>query len=307
MDNVLSWVDRYRRLAPVTAISVERVRFDMQAMQTSDIEGVQYQQGELRGYEVREYLLEKQGRCCAYCGAKDVPLQVEHIRPKALGGSDRVSNLTLTCQPCNQKKGAQRVEAFLADRPEVLKRVLARAKAHLDGAAAVNATRNAIFFALRATGLPIAASSGGRTKWNRSRLGVPKTHALDAVCVGAVDEVVDWQVPVLSIKAMGRGSYQRTRMTADGFPRGYLMRTKSVHGFQTGDIVRADVPKGKKVGTYTGRVAIRETGSFNIQTGSGVVQGISHKHCRIIHRVDGYAYTQTDGSALRADRVSSPT
>jgi hypothetical protein len=307
MDNVLSWVDRYHRLAPVTGVSIERVRFDMQALETPDIEGVQYQQGELRGYEVREYLLEKNGRCCAYCGAKDIPLQVEHIRPKALGGSDRVSNLTLACQPCNQRKGSQRVEDFLVDRPEVLRRILARAKAPLDGAAAVNATRNAIFFALRATGLPVESSSGGRTKFNRSRLGIPKTHALDATCVGAVDEVVDWQIPVLSIKAMGRGAYQRTRVTADGFPRGYLMRTKSVHGFQTGDIVRADVPKGKRVGTYTGRVAVRETGSFNIQTGSGVVQGISHRHCRIIHRVDGYAYTQTDGSSLRADRVSSPT
>jgi 5-methylcytosine-specific restriction endonuclease McrA len=307
MDNVLSWVDRYRRLSRVTAISIERVRFDMQAMQTPDIEGVQYQQGELLGYEVREYLLEKNGRCCAYCGTKDAPLQVEHIRPKALGGSDRISNLTLACQPCNQRKGSQRVEDFLADRPEVLKRVLARAKAPLDGAAAVNTTRNAIFFALRATGLPVETSSGGRTKWNRSRLGIPKTHALDAACVGAVDAVVDWQVPVLSIKAMGRGSYQRTRVTADGFPRGKLMRRKAVHGFQTGDIVRADVPNGKKTGTYVGRVAVRETGSFNIQTGSGVVQGISHRHCRAIHRVDGYAYTQTDGSSLRADRVSSPT
>ncbi len=307
MDNVLSWVDRYRRLVPVTGISIERVRFDMQAMETPDIEGVQYQQGELVGYEVREYLLEKHGRCCVYCGVKGVPLQVEHIRPKALGGSDRISNLTLACQPCNQRKGSQRVEAFLADRPEVLKRVLARAKAPLDGAAAVNATRNAIVFALRGTGLPVEASSGGRTKWNRSRLGVPKTHDLDAACVGRVDEVVNWQVPVLSIKAMGRGSYQRTRVTADGFPRGYLMRTKSVHGFQTGDIVRADVPKGKRMGVHVGRVAVRETGSFNIQTGSGVVQGISHKHCQILHRVDGYAYTQTDGSALRADRVSSPT
>ncbi len=307
MNNVLSWVDRYRRLVPVTGISIENVRFDMQAMQNPEIEGVQYQQGELRGYEVREYLLETHGRCCAYCGAEGVLLQVEHIRPKALGGSDRVSNLTLACQTCNQRKGSQRVEDFLADRPEVLKRVLARAKAPLDGAAAVNATRKAIVAALRATGLPVETGSGGRTKFNRSRLGIPKTHALDAACVGTVDEVVDWQVPVLFIKAMGRGSYQRTRVTAAGFPRGHLMRRKSVHGFQTGDIVRADVPTGKKAGIHVGRVAVRETGSFNIQTGSGVVQGISHRYCRILHRVDGYGYPQIDGSALRADRVSSPT
>ena len=68
------------------------------------------------------------------------------------------------------------------------------------------------------------------------------------------------------------------------------MREKSVNGFRTGDLVRADVPKGKKTGVHTGRVAVRRTGSFNIQTGSDVVQGISHKHCRLLQRSDGYGY-----------------
>jgi 5-methylcytosine-specific restriction endonuclease McrA len=54
-------------------------------------QGVQYQQGTLAGYEVREYLLEKWHRQCAYCGAVNVPLQIEHIVPKAKGGSDRVT------------------------------------------------------------------------------------------------------------------------------------------------------------------------------------------------------------------------
>ncbi|SEQ16914.1 hypothetical protein SAMN05421693_1193 [Ectothiorhodospira magna] len=39
-----------------------------------------------------------------------------------------------------------------------------------------------------------------------------------------------------------------------------------------------------------GRVAIRATGSFNIQTRKGVVQGISHRHCRLLQRADGYAF-----------------
>jgi hypothetical protein len=68
------------------------------------------------------------------------------------------------------------------------------------------------------------------------------------------------------------------------------MRTKCVKGFVTGDLVRAEVPKGKKAGSYLGRVAIRATGSFNIQTGTEVVQGISHKHCRQVQRADGYGY-----------------
>ena len=54
--------------------------------------------------------------------------------------------------------------------------------------------------------------------------------------------------------------------------------------------VRAIVPTGKKAGTYTGRVAIRKTGSFNVQAEHGAVQGISHKYCTLIQRSDGYGY-----------------
>jgi hypothetical protein len=52
--------------------------------------------------------------------------------------------------------------------------------------------------------------------------------------------------------------------------------------------VRAVVTNGKKAGRYTGRVAVRASGSFNLTTRTGTVQGISFKHCRLIHRCDGY-------------------
>ena len=69
------------------------------------------------------------------------------------------------------------------------------------------------------------------------------------------------------------------------------MRKKSVHGFQTGDIVQAQVPSGRHKGNHRGRVAIRATGSFNIQTPKGLIQGVSHRRCRIIWRADGYSYS----------------
>lgn len=290
VDTTTAWVVRLCRLAPVTGITMERVLFDMQAMENPEIGGVEYQQGALQGYEVREYLLEKWQRCCAYCGARNVPLELDHIRPKSRGGSDRVSNLTLACRDCNQTKGNQRVEVFLANDPKRLQRIKIQAKAPLADAAAVNSTRWVLFRQLQATGLPVITSSGARTKYNRQRLGIPKTHALDAACVGQVTAVTHWNVPTLTVRATGRGSYQRTRLNRFGFPRGYLMRQKQVKGFQTGDLVQANVPTGKKAGTYQGRVAIRATGSFNIQTREGVVQGISHRHCRLLQRADGYGY-----------------
>ena len=291
VHTTLSWVSKLTRFAPLSGISTELVKFDMQLMQNPEISGVAYQQGELQGYEVREYLLEKWGRKCAYCDKQQVPLQAGHIEARANGGSNRVSNLTLACQPCNQKKGAQPVHEFLKHDPARLASITAKAKTPLRDAAAVNATRWKLLESLKEAGLVVETGSGGRTKFNRSRLGIPKTHALDAVCVGQVNAAEGWQRPTLEIKCTGRGSYQRTRATAQGFPRGYLMRQKQIHGFQTGDLIKAVVPSGKKTGIHVGRVAVRASGSFNIQTSQGVVQGIAHRHCKIMQRNDGYGYS----------------
>ena len=302
----MAWVEKLRRLAPVTGLSQELVRFDLQRIENPEIAEVEYQQGTLAGYEAREYLLEKWGRTCAYCGATNVPLEIDHIHPRSRGGSDRISNLTLACRPCNEKKGTRPIEEFLAKKPEHLSKILARAKAPLKDAAAVNATRWVLFGQLKATGLPVEIASGGRTKFNRTRLGLPKTHSLDAACVGNVDRIEGVTQPCLSIKASGRGSYQRTRLDAFGFPRGYLPRTKAHFGFQTEDRVRAVVPSGKNAGIHVGRVAVRASGHFNIQTGSEVVQGIAHRFCRTLQRADGYGYLVETFKQKRGAHSSPP-
>ena len=287
VDNIVTWVKRLGMVSHTTAISMELVRFDLQQMDHPEISGVEYQQGELAGYEVREYLLEKFNRRCAYCKAENVPMQIEHIVPRARGGSNRVSNLTIACAPCNQKKGAMTAEEF--GHPEVYR----QAKQPLKDAAAVNATRWRLYEALQQSGMPIEVGSGGRTKFNRSCLGLPKDHWIDAACVGASTPA--WlyigKVKPLVITATGHGSRQMCRMDTYGFSRTGAKGAKKVFGFQTGDMVRAVVTSGSKVGTYVGKVAVRTTGSFNITTTTGTVQGISHKYCRIIHHADGYTYT----------------
>ncbi|MBV8229902.1 MAG: RRXRR domain-containing protein, partial [Planctomycetaceae bacterium] len=75
VSNVMTWVARLRRLVPVAALSQELVKFDLQKVQDPEISGVAYQQGTLAGSELREYLLEKFDRTCAYCGKADVPLE----------------------------------------------------------------------------------------------------------------------------------------------------------------------------------------------------------------------------------------
>jgi 5-methylcytosine-specific restriction endonuclease McrA len=308
--NVVTWVRRLIRLCPIVAISQELVRFDLQQMENPEIAGIEYQQGTLLGYQIREYLLEKWERQCAYCDATDVPLEVEHLLCKARGGTNRVSNLTLACESCNIKKGTRLIEDFLASQPERLSRILTQAKATLKDAAVVNATRWALFERLKALGLPVECGSGGLTKFNRIIRGLPKTHWGDAACVGrSTPESLDVRgIVPLHITATGHGSRQMCRMDKYGFPRTGPKQAKRVKGFQTGDTVRAVITVGKKQGTHVGRVAVRASGSFNIVTEQTTVQGVSHRFCTVLQRGDGYRYGQGNPcpSSIQGTPASSP-
>ncbi|MEA5566639.1 RNA-guided endonuclease IscB [Anabaena sp. UHCC 0399] len=291
IENIKTWVSRLRKIAPIQFISQELVKFDMQLIRHPDIQGKEYQQGELAGYETRQYLLEKWHRECAYCGIKDVPLQIEHIQPRAKGGSNSITNLTLSCAKCNTKKATKDIRDFLKKDPVRLNKILNHAKKPLADAAAVNTTRFALLETLKATGLPLETGSGGLTKFNRTQRGLNKSHWLDAACVGGSTPILKIKgVRPLLITANGHGTRQSCRTNKYGFPIRHCSRTKFHFGFQTGDIVKAVVIQGKKVGTYVGRIATRATGSFNVSTTQGLIQGISYKYCKTIHKKDGYAY-----------------
>ncbi|MEQ9668815.1 RNA-guided endonuclease IscB, partial [Coleofasciculus sp. G2-EDA-02] len=289
--NIETWVRRIKKLCPISAISQELVRFDLQQMQNPEISGVEYQRGELFGFEVKEYLLAKWNRKCAYCEVENVPFEIEHILAKSKGGSNRVSNLCLSCHSCNQAKGNRPVEEFLKKKPGVLKRVLAQAKAPLKDAAAVNATRWELYRRLQSTGLPVEVGSGGRTKFNRKTRGIEKAHAFDAACVGAStpERLLIRGIKPLKIAAKGRGTRQRCRPDKYGFPKAHAPKAKYFQGFQTGDIVKADVQKGKFAGQYIGRIAIRFRPSFVLQLPTQKFD-VHPKYLRTIHKADGYEY-----------------
>lgn len=291
VENIKTWVEKLRKFAPIQAISQELVRFDMQLMRNPDIQGKEYQQGTLAGYETREYLLEKWGRQCVYCGAKDVPFQVEHIYPRAKGGSNSITNLTLSCEKCNIKKGTKDIKDFLKKDTAKLQKILPQAKRPLADAASVNTTRWALLEVLNDTGLSVETGSGGLTKFNRIQQKLEKTHWLDAACVGKSTPILNIKgVKPLLITANGHGTKQMAGTDKFGFPSRHRTNKQIHYGFQTGDIIKSVVTSGKKVGEYIGRVLCRATGSFDIATKTGRISGINHKYCLAIHKKDGYSY-----------------
>lgn len=285
----VTWVKRLMRYAPITELWIEKVKFDMQQMQNPEISGIEYQQGTLWGYQVREYLLEKWSRECTYCGKKDVSLQIEHIQPKSKGGSNRVSNLCLACEKCNQKKGNKQVEEFLRKKPEQIQKIKSQSRKPLQEATVVNATRNKLVKVLRLL-LPTKTATGAQTKYNRIKLNLDKQHWIDAACVGDVENLKFLTTQPLKIKCNGHGTRQMCGTDKFGFPNRHRTNKQIHFGFQTGDIIKAVVTKGKKVGEYVGRVLCRATGSFDIATNAKRISGISHKYCSAIHKKDGYSY-----------------
>ncbi len=225
---------------------------------------------------------------------KNVPLEVEHIIPKSRGGTDRIDNLAIACRECNQEKDNKTAAEF--GFPDVQKQV----KKTLKECAIINATRWKVYETLIATDLPVECGTGARTKMNRLNLGLPKNHYIDACCVGTStpDKLYFKTKNVLYIKTKGRGTHCRTNLDQYGFPRGYLARNKQFFGFQTGDMVKAKVPKGKYQGAWQGEVACRKTGYFDIKNKEGqrVVQGINHKYCILTQRFDGYSYKRDAAS-----------
>lgn len=215
VKTTMTWVNRLQRFAPITGITQELVKFDTQLIQNPKISGVQYQQGELAGYECREYLLQKFNRTCIYCGATNIQLEIEHLIPKSRGGSNRISNLGIACHDCNQEKGNQTVQEFA---PTLAPKILVSAKQPLKDAAAVNSTRWTLFNRLKETGFSVETGTGGRTKYNRVRLGLEKSHVLDAACVGMIDSLRVLTNQPLLIMAKGWGTRQMCVTNKQGFP-----------------------------------------------------------------------------------------
>jgi hypothetical protein len=217
-------------------------------MQNPEISGMEYQQGTLQGYEVREYLLEKFNRQCAYCETTNVPLEMEHVRPGSRGGSNRVSNLVIACRTCNEEKNnllldewKEKLSKKKDKRSQIIMKNIEKVKEQirmpLKEAAYMNAN----------TLLKVEIGTGALTKMNRIHHDLPKTHYYDALCTGiSTPRSFNFKThQVLHIHARGRGTRYRSGTNKYGFPIRYFARRKRFFGFQTGDMVKAIIPGGK--------------------------------------------------------------
>jgi 5-methylcytosine-specific restriction endonuclease McrA len=246
-DSHIRLIIELEKLLPITYKRLEVANFDARKMQQPEITGIEYQQGELQGYEVREYLLDKWRRKCTYCGETEVPLEVEHIVPKSRGGTDRVSNLTISCRTCNLKKGNKTAEEF--GYPHIQQ----QAKQPLKAPACLNNIRWKIVEQLEAE-----YTYGYVTKYLRNKLGLEKSHVNDAfVIAGGTNQERCRAYEMIQVRRNNRSlqknrkgfkpSIRRNRYALQPYDlincNNRIFRVKGVHCY--GKRVVLENPKGK--------------------------------------------------------------
>ena len=303
-DNVINFIKKYKKLINIDRIMIEHVSFDTAQMSSNTkLYGVKYQQGPLYQQKLRSFIFSRSNGKCVYCGAQAE--EIDHVIPRAKGGTNSVYNLVASCRACNQMKSNLSLKEFGKKINKNFSKL--EPKKLPKDAAIVQAARNYMVKEVTKLVFNTTLHDAWMTKYNRDELGLPKEHYYDALSVGEVPNKFDFLTDkVLQISAKGRGSRQMCRMDSYGFPRTSAKALKSVNGFQTGDIVKAIVTKGSKQGEYFGRVTIKTSGYFKIAYNNYLVDGIGYKYCHLIQRGDGYSYNYKECDFLSGihNRVS---
>ena len=268
----LNEIDHLHHYFPIETIIVEVAEFDIQKIKNPDISGIEYQQGTLQGYNIRNYLLEKHKRKCFYCGRTVSDFEVEHMFPKSRGGSNRIDNLTLSCHDCNEKKGTLTAEEFIrqtlpAKKATAKLKQLLNEKRLFKYMAHMNATRWALYNTIKEKYPNVQMTYGYITKYNRIQAGLPKAHHIDAKCITGFSTVPSMSQTVVKVK-MRRHNRQLHRAT---FSKGHVRKAAclptTVFGFQLYDLVLFD-------NHYYYIKSRRSSGSFVLVS----VEGLKDEH-----------------------------
>ena len=287
-DNVINFIKKYKKLINIDKVMIEHVSFDTAQMSSNTkLYGVKYQQGPLYQQKLRSFIFSRSNGKCVYCGAQAE--EIDHVIPRAKGGTNSVYNLVASCRACNQMKSNLSLKEFGKKINKNFSKL--EPKKLPKDAAIVQAARNYMVKEVTKLVFNTTLHDAWMTKYNRDELGLPKEHYYDALSVGEVPNKFDFLTDkVFQISAKGRGSRQMCLMNKYGFPRTKSKGSKLVEGFQTGDMVKVIVPSGLKQGEYLGRVVVRSSKCFDVKTKTKTVQGIWHKYFHIVQRGDGYLY-----------------
>ena len=181
LNSHIRFVEKLKKILPITKVIVEVASFDIQKIMNPDIQGKEYQQGEQLGYyNVREYVFHRDNHTCQNpnCKNKDVEkyLQTHHIVFRSNGGTDRPNNLITLCSQCHTPENHLEGEflyKWQTEKPKLR---------DFKEATFMSIVRWRLVDLLKQNN-EVLVSYGYVTKYHRERISIEKTHHNDAFCV----------------------------------------------------------------------------------------------------------------------------
>ena len=182
VESHVNIIGKLHQILPIRKVVVEVASFDIQKIKNPNIQGEEYQQGEqLNFWNVREYVLFRDGHTCQCCKgkSKDKVLNVHHIESRKTGG-DAPNNLITLCKTChtNYHKG----EISL---PKKIRRGM-----RFNDATFMGIMRWFLYELLREIHPDVKVTYGYITKHTHIQHGLQKTHYVDARCISKNAEAV---------------------------------------------------------------------------------------------------------------------
>lgn len=175
----LTVIDKVHKILPITDIVVEVAAFDTQLLKAKDYglqipEGTDYQNGDMKGYNTREYVLFRDNHKCRCCKgkSKDSILQTHHIESRKTGGN-APNNLVTLCKTCHEKYHKGFIE---------LPKDITRGNKYND-ATFMGIMRWVFYNRLKDIYQNVSLTYGYITKHIRIENGLPKEHYIDARCI----------------------------------------------------------------------------------------------------------------------------
>ena len=173
VDAHLKVVEQICSILPISRIIVEVAQFDTQKIKNPEISGKEYQEGDQLGFwNVREYVLERDGHKCQHCKgkSKDPILNVHHIESRKTGG-DSPSNLITLCETCHKAYHRGDIE------------LKAKRGKSLRDAAVMGIMKWRLYDVLKSIYPNVNMTFGYITKYNRIHNGIEKSHVSDAFTI----------------------------------------------------------------------------------------------------------------------------
>ena len=275
VESHLRIVERLHKMLPIKRIVVETASFDLQKIKNPDIQGTDYQQGDQLGFwNVREYVLFRDGHVCQCCHgkSKDPILNVHHIESRKTGG-DAPNNLITLCEKCHTDYHKGKITL-----PAKIRRGMSFRDATFMGI-----MRWAFYNELKTRYPNVSMTYGYLTKNTRIRNNLEKSHCVDARCISGHPTAIP----------LGEYFYQRkvrrhNRQIHKANPKKGIRKKNQapymVHGFRLFDKVSYN---GAEYFIF-GR---RSSGQFDIRTldGTKVNKGsLSCKKITFLETASGY-------------------